>query len=132
MTCTQILACLKGQDCLLDQTALKLRYSKVELRLRVPLIQINSCAEVLNSILMVSHVLVYQSTLYENRLVLLQQLLHLSELLQGFLELLCTAEHETEMEHGRDVRAAVLERILVEDYGVLYFLVFELSVWVRR
>ena len=103
----------------------------MELRLRVPLIQINSCAEVLNSILMVSHVLVHQSTLYENRLVLLQQLLHLSELLQGFLELLCTAEHETEMEHGRDVRAAVLECILVEDYGVLYFLVFELSVWVR-
>ncbi len=58
---------------------------------------------------MVTHVLVDETALDVDCLVVLQQLLYFSELLQGFMETLCATVHETEMEHGGDECSVVLE-----------------------
>jgi hypothetical protein len=78
--------------------------------------------------LVVSHVLIDQSSLNVDTLVVLQQTLHSRELNQGVVEFLCPSVHESQMEHRCDKRTAPLKCISEEDNGVLNFLFFQLTV----
>ena len=80
---------------------------------------------------MVAHVLVDQATLDVDGLVLGEQLLHSGELLECLMELLCTAEHQAQVEHGRDESAAVLERIFEEHDRTLNLFLLQVEVRVR-
>lgn len=65
-------------------------------------LNLDSLLEVLDCVLVIAHVLVDETTLDVDCLVVLQQFTNLSELLQGFVEMLGSAVHESQMEHRRD------------------------------
>ena len=58
---------------------------------------------------MVAHVLIHQTPLDVDRLVVGQVLGHLRKLLKGLVESLRAPEHEPQVKHGRDESAAVLK-----------------------
>ena len=98
----------------MNQSGLQLGDSHVEVRLSVAWINLNCCFEVTDSELMVAHVLVHQTSLDVNCLVVIKQLLDTSELLQSFVEALCPAEHKSQMEHRRDISTAPSQSFLEE------------------
>lgn len=65
-------------------------------------LNLDSLLEVLDCVLVIAHVLVDETTLDVDCLVVLQQFTNLSELLQGFVEMLGSAVHKSQMEHRRD------------------------------
>ena len=70
---------------------------------------LNRFLEILDSVFVVAHILVDKTSLNVDSLIVWQQFLHLGELLQGFVELLSSTVHQTEMEHGGDEGVAVLQ-----------------------
>ena len=68
-------------------------------RQRVFWIDFDSLFEVLNRILMVTHVLVHQAPLNIDSLIVSQVLLHVRELSQRLMKPLCPSIHQAEMEH---------------------------------
>ena len=96
----------------------------MEVRLGVFWLNFDSCLEILNCILMVTHVLINQATLNVNCLVVGQKLLHLGKLLECLMELLCSSVHEAKMEHRRYKGTAAIQRVFEEAYRKLYLFLF--------
>ena len=93
------LALREGFDGLVDQTRLQFRHTHVEMRKGVFRLNAYGCYEILNRILVIAHILVNETSLNVDGLVGGQQLLHLSELLEGFMEFPCAPVHQAQMEH---------------------------------
>ena len=63
--------------------------------------------EISNRVLVVAHILVNETALDVDCLVVDEQLLHPSELLECLMKFLGAPIHQTQVEHRRDERAAV-------------------------
>ena len=77
---------------------------------------------------MISHVLVHETPLDVDRLVVGQGLGHFRELLEGLVESLRAPEHEPQVEHRRDEGAAVLKRLLEVIDGIIDLCSLEVSI----
>ena len=83
---------------------------------------------------MVAHVLVNETPLNVDRLVVGQVLSHLRELLEGLVESLRAPEHEPQVEHRRDEGAAVLKGLLKVIDGIIDLCSFKVPIglWLAR
>ena len=77
---------------------------------------------------MISHVLVHETPLDVDCLVVRQVLGHFRELLEGLVESLRAPEHEPQVEHRRDEGAAVLKRLLEVIDGIIDLCSLEVSI----
>ena len=80
----------------------------MEPRKTVVWLDLEGCIKVSDGILMIAHILIDQTPLNIDCLILGEKLLDLGELLEGLVEFLSSSIHQAKMEHGRDKCAAVL------------------------
>ena len=71
----------------------------MEVRQGVVRINLNCFLEIIDGVLVVTHILIHKPTLDVNSLIICEVDLNIGELSQSLMESLCSSIHQTKMEH---------------------------------